>query len=461
MDVSGPLVNHIIKTRYEDLPLEAIASTKQHILHTIATAIGGSDCPGCKMVVDLAKDWGGKSESTILVYGGKIPAIHAALSNSTMAHALDFCMNDDRTDYKSGVVVVPASLAIGEQKGVNGKEFITAVCLGIELGVRIALAINPKPAHALSPVIGCFASAAAVGKILHLEHEQMMDALGIAYCQVCPSGIGISSPSLTKRLTPGLAGKSGVFSALLAGKGFKANRNILQGHFGYFHTYHQEEGDLEQLTKDLGKRYEMVDIGPKGYPCCRGMHASINAALELVSEHDIRPEDIVAVTVFESDRNPIITHGGGTDLGEKSRHPQGDVDAQFSLPWGVATAIVKRNVFIGDFTKEGLKNQQIQQMAERVKVEIDHRLSETSLMSTPSIVEIRTKYGQSFSKRIDFARGNPKNPISIEETMENFRRCATYASMTLSKEKVEKAIEMIIDLEEVDDISKLPKLLVA
>jgi 2-methylcitrate dehydratase PrpD len=370
-------------------------------------------------------------------------------------------MNDDRTDYKSGVVVVPASLAIAEQRKISGKEFIVAICLGIELGVRIALSINPKPAHALSPVIGCFAAAAGAGKILSLNSEQMLDALGIAYCQICPSGIGIFSPSLTKRLTPGLASKSGVFSALLAEKGFKGNRNIFQGPHGYFREYQGEEGDLEQLTSGLGQRYEMVEIGPKGYPCCRGMHASIDATMELVSEHDIKPDDVEVIIVYESERNPIITSGGADpDLWEKNRRPQGDVDAQFSLPWGVATAIVKRDVFIGDFTGDGLKNPQIQQIAERVKVEIDPELSQVDTMSTPSIVEIRTRGGEVFSKRVNFAKGNPNNPITMARTIENFRRCAAFAALPFSEAQWEKALQMMINLEEMDDIKELPQVLV-
>lgn len=181
MDVVAPFVDYIVNTRYEDLHSEVVAATKQHLMHTLATVIGGSAAPGCKAVVELVTEWGEKEESTILVYGSKIPAVHAALANSTMGHALDFCLNDDRTD------------------------------------------------HALSPVLGCFASAAAASKILRLSSEQILDALSIANCQVWANGISITSPSLTKRLTPGFAVRTGIFSTLLAQKGFTGSRNILQG----------------------------------------------------------------------------------------------------------------------------------------------------------------------------------------------------------------------------------------
>ncbi len=461
MDAVEPFAKYIVKTKYEDLPSEVVAATKQHLMHTLATVIGGSNAPGCKTIVDLVTEWGGREESTILVYGGKIPAVHAALANGTMGHALDFCMNDDRTDYKTSVVAIPASLAAMEYKGrLPRRELITAIYLGVELGIRIALAINPKPAHALSPVLGAFSSAAAVSKILLSDVEQILDALSIAYCQVCGSGSSIVSPSLTKRLRPGLAARSGVFAALLAQKGFRGNRNIMQGAEGYFMSYHGQEGDLEQLTADLGHRYEIVNVYPKGYPCCRALHASIDATLHLIQEHDIKPEEIKAVTVYEGFRNPSIADKSEPDLWERLRHPRGVVDAQFSVPWGVASAIVNRGVFIENFTEEGITKPEVHKMADRVVVNFDPELDEVKSYSTPAVVEIESRAGRVFTNRVDFAKGNPKNPISMEETRDTFRRCAAYAAKPISGDSVQKAIEMIDRLEDVEDTSEITRLLV-
>lgn len=461
MDVAVHFAKYIVDTKYEDLPSEVINATKQHLMHTLATVIGGAGAPGCKKVVDLVTEWGGREESTIFVYGVRLPAVHAALTNSTMGHSLDFCLNDDRTDYKSSVVVVPASLAVMEQKGgISGKELITAIYLGVELGIRMALAINPKPAHALSPALGGFASAAATSKIIGLSSEQILNALSIAYCQVCPSGIGITSPSLTKRLTPGLAARAGIFSALLAQKGFPGNRNIMQGPKGYFYTFHGQEGDMEELTADLGHRYEIVNVFPKPYPCCRGLHASIDATLQLIQEYGIQAGEVHEVIVYESTRNPSVENKLDPDYVDRLRHPRGIVDAQFSIPWGVASAIVKREVFIENFTEAGISNPDIHRMADKVIVQFDPKLDETALMSTPAVVEIKTNDGHIYSKRVDFAKGNPKNPITMEETRKNFIRCAGYAAKPLPKENIERAIEMIDKMEQIADAVELTKLLV-
>ncbi len=114
MDIAAQMVKYIVETEYTDLPPKIVEVTKQHILHTLATVIGGSNAPGCKPVVDLVEEWGGKKESSVLVYGTKVPAVDVALANAVMAHALDYCTNDDRTHYKSCVVVVPVSIAGGK-----------------------------------------------------------------------------------------------------------------------------------------------------------------------------------------------------------------------------------------------------------------------------------------------------------------------------------------------------------
>lgn len=461
MDVTARMANYIFNAEYNSLPSKVVEKTKQHILHTIATVLGGSGFPGCKSVVDMVVESGGKKESSILVYGNMVPAPSAALANSTMAHALEFCMVDDRTSLKSSVTVVPASLAAAERQGeVTGKALINSVYLGVELGVRIALAINPKPVHASTPLIGCFASAAAAGKLMGLNEEQLLDALGIAYCQLCDSGAVTASPVLTKRLKAGLTARAGMFSALLAEKGFRSSREILHGKKGYFYTYHGYEGDLEQLSGDLGKKFEILNVGMKAYPCCRQLQTSLDAALSLVNEHNIEAKDVEAVNIYGSDQgNAFKDFTMEPDLLEKYRHPKGEVDAQFSIPWGLAVAVVKRRVFIEDFTDEAVKNPEVKKIAEKVTMILDTGLRRADRIQTPTVVEIKTGNGQVFRKQVDYARGNPKNPVSMEETRENFMKCAACAAKPLSRVKIEKAINLIDNLENVADVSELARLL--
>ena len=141
------------------------------------------------------------------------------------------------------------------------------------------------------------------------------------------------------------------------------------------------------------------------------------------------------------------------------RHPRGDVDAQFSTPWAVATAIVKRKAFIDDFNEPGIKDTEVNSMADRVTPVNDPALVSQDTVLTPSIVEIKTKSGQLFSQRVDFPKGNPENPVTMDETVDSFRRCCAYAARPLSPERAEEAIKLILNLETVHNVGQLGELL--
>ncbi len=429
-------------------------------MHTLATVMAGSSAAGCNMVVDLVEGWGGRQESTILVYGKQVPCVQAALANSCMAHARDFCNNDDRLAYKTSVCAVPTALAVAERKGkVSGKELITAVCLGVDLGIRIGLATRPKPAHGHAPMLGPFASAAVAGKMSGLDQERMVFALGLALCHCKTGGTGTESPSLTKRLGPGLAAAGGVFSALLAEKGYPTQSNVLEGPRGYFQTFYREEGDLKDLVAGLGMRFEITNVGPKPYPCCRFTHAAIDATLALVKEHNIVPEAVSTVRVYLSQQDYEVV-GVGTALDVK-RQPRTVVDAQFSVPWTVATAIVKRRVFVDDFTEDAITNPQILEVASKVLPVLDPELDQVGRVVKPAIVEIRTRGAQTYSRKVDFPRGSLENPIKPDEIKENFAACARYATKVLDVSRVAEAANIIAALETVDDVSSIARLLSA
>jgi 2-methylcitrate dehydratase PrpD len=454
------VAKHVTQTQFDAIDPESVQATKHHVLHTLVCAVAGSNAPGIAPLHELARESGAGGQSTVLAHGTRLNAMYAAMVNSSMAHAQDFDMNDDRTFYKSSVTAVPAALALAEEIGrIDGKEFLTAVCTGIDLGIRIGLAVMPKPAHARSQMVGGFAAVATAGRLLKLDCEQMLDALGIVYCQVAASGSSNDSPALTKRLAPGLASRAGIFSARLGQKGFKAGRNVLSGRKGFFWQYHGHEGDLDTITSGLGQRWELVNVGPKGYPCCRVLHAPIDAALAAVREHAIVPDEVENVIVRGSASNIFISTGEKPPASfEKYRHPIGVVDAQFSVHWGVAAAIARGDVFIDCFTEDAIKDPVINRLTDRIEVVADPSLDPTLDLLAPAIVEIKTRRG-TFSKRVEFAKGNPKNPVTWAETERAFHRSAAFAARPIGRDSIDRAISLIANLENVGDVSELASVL--
>jgi 2-methylcitrate dehydratase PrpD len=455
------IAGYLACTGYQALDNEALRATKDHILYTLGTIVAGSSAPGIKQTLAGALALGGKSaESTVLVHGDKLPAAFASLVNATMGHSRELDINDDRIAYKSSITVIPAALAVAERVGnISGKEFIAAVCLGVDLGIRLGLATNPKPVHARAIALGPFAAAAACGKILGLDEAGFHNALGIAFCRSTVTGNSTVAPSLSKRLGVGFASQSGVMAALLASAGFPASGEVFQGPAGFFQTFYQREGDYDLLLDQLGSRFEIVLVGPKPFPSCRYTHCAVTACVNLLRRHSIKGDDIQEVRVQLGERDMRSVGGWTEDEKRKKRQPEGVVDAQFSIPYTVAATLVSGGLSLEEFTDAKLRSEEILDLAARVKLILNPELDEGPMDVKPQAVEVVMRDGKLISERIVFPKGNPNNPVTSEELVESFRGMAAYAAKPLSVGQIDDAIALALRLEEVSDVAILTKLL--
>lgn len=453
MDAAVAMAKNVIKTQYSDIPAEAVEATKKDILDTLGAAIAGSAAPGCREIVELMKELGGKKESTILTYGGKVTAVSAAMANGAMGHALDYDDTHDRGIIHAGVTVIPAAFATAERMGKsNGKDFITAVALGVDVACRMALANKEGPAGwILTPVYGFFGAAAASAKLLRLNEAQTVSALGIAYSQASGNNQCVDDGALTKRMQAGFAARGGVMAALMAQKGITGAINSLEGERGIYKVYHGGDYDPAPLTEQLGKRFEVADLSFKPYPCCRTLHPYIDAALALVKEHNIRPEDVLEITIAVN-KDP---HPRCYPL-EVKCNPRTIVDAQFSIPYAVACALAKGKVGISDFTEAAIRDKVVLALANKITPRFEQKMVRREL--TPGLVEVKAKAGF-YSKYVDVAYGHPKNPMSMEALAAKFTDCAANAAKPLPREDVSRAIEMVTKLEEQEDVTGIMKLL--
>ena len=210
MDAAYELSSFIVDTTFADLPQEAIDVAKKEVLDTLATTLGGSQDKTVIELYELVKIWGGREESTIIAHGGRFPSPNAAMVNSTMASALAYHDTHERGHLHAASVVVPSAFAISEAKGgVDGKEFITALCVAVELGCRLGIATKSAKPNILmggwsyGPLLGYFTGAAVAGKILHLDKQKMHNALGIAYNQASGNAQGVKRAFLCARTTRG------------------------------------------------------------------------------------------------------------------------------------------------------------------------------------------------------------------------------------------------------------------
>jgi 2-methylcitrate dehydratase PrpD len=459
MDVAFDLAKNIVNTEFESLPEEAVRIAKKFIIDSIGVAIAGSGTDGNAEVINLVREWGGKEESSVWVYGFKGPSPEAAFANSLLIHSPDFDDTDDRTATHTCVTALPAAMAIAEKMGSSGKDLITAFVLGVDLNCRLALASNLFHGWHNTTTVGVFGATAAAGKILGLDVDPMVNALGIAYSQASGNRQGRHDGALTKRLQPPFATKAGVISALLAQQGISGAQNVFQGEWGFFRLYHDysvgyEPGQWAESLKDgLGTRFEVVNLGAKPYPCVRASHAPIAGAIAVATQYAIKPQEIEEVTVGTNER--VISTAGGPFVIRTNP----EVDAQFSIPYLVALALTRKRVSLDDFREEVIRSPQMGELAAKVRVVVDPEFVGSRSTMGPIKIKVRMKDGKEYSHREELAKGHPRNQMSEAEFAEKFRDCTKRSAKPIPQKNIDEVLGLLNELEKVDKIGKVIRLM--
>jgi 2-methylcitrate dehydratase PrpD len=294
-------------------------------------------------------------------------------------------------------------------------------------------------------------AAGIAARLLGLDESGITNAIGIGYHQSSGNGQCVKDGALTKRMGPGMAVRGGISSAFMAKRGITGARNCLEGAAGMYHVYHGHSYSREKLLDGLGTRFEGVNVSIKPYPCCRGVHPSIDAALTLVRRHDIRPEDVESIVVFCGE----ATYGLlGVPLEVKAR-PRNFVDAQFSLAWGVATAVARRRALVDDFTPEAITSPDILAVAAKIDVQNDPALDRGDQGMEPARVEITMNGGAVFREQVDFPTGTPGRPLAFSDIERKFDDLLAHAGRPIAPAKARSLVEAVARLEHSDDVQDL------
>jgi len=460
MNTQGPdlmkaLARNVVETSYDRLPSEVVKSAKLGFLDTIGVLVAGSKSAGCQAVIELVREWGGAAESTILIHGGKVPAQNAAMVNSIMARALDF----DYVALKGmhlGASSISTALAIAEKRGgVSGKDLLTAIIAGEDLAMRIHMATSYNGFDPTG-VSMAFGTAAVAGKLLGLTEEEMLDALGIAFNQAGGSFQSNIDASLAVRVIQGLISKNGIEAALLARKGITGVRQVLQGTWGFFHLFSKFEPDLDSVVEGLGQEYKVNSIWFKRFPSCGATLSATDATLELVEEHDIKPEQVREVVVKMYGAATYNLVGKPFEI---RRNPE--VDAQFNVSYTVANAIVRRGSRIEHFFADSVRDERVVALASRVYATIDGEVKEAGGIHGSVIIEILMDDGNKHCKFVKYPKGFPDDPLSEDELRQKFDDCIASAPVALSDSVKIKIVNMIDRLEKIDNIIDIVPLLIA
>jgi 2-methylcitrate dehydratase PrpD len=420
MGITKELVEFCASVKYENLPQEIVNKVKYHCLDFLGIAVHGSLVESSQTVYRLVKDIGISPEAAVII-GTDMRAApqYAALANGTSAHSLELDDLHNESSLHPGVAVFPAALAASELSDCGGKRFIEAVTVGYEVMTRLGKALNPANHYARgfhpTGTCGVFGAAAAAAKILKLDQEQTINVLGIAGSQAAGSMEFLTDGSWSKRLHAGWAAHNGLITTLLAERGFKGPATIIEGRFGFLHAY-SDGADPDKVLADLRKPFEIMKTSIKPHACCRYKQGPIDGILSIIRENNLKPEEVKQVTLGILKAGfPIVA-----EPKELKYNPKTLVDAQFSMPFGAAVAILYGRASLSEYTQENIESARIKEMMGRVSCVEDLELEIVFPRQWPASVELVTEDGRRYSIRIDHPKGDPENPLAWEELLSKF-----------------------------------------
>lgn len=431
---------------------------KRYILDYIGTALAGVPEDASQTAVrGVIKLPGEICNCTVLGQTGKFPCATAALLNGIFGHAIE--MDDDHrvAIMHAAAVVIPAAMAVAENEGSSGKEFIEAVLSGYEVAIRIGSGLLGKAMFSgwhPTGTCGVFGAAIAAGKLLKLNEEQLTTLIGIAGSTSSGLFEFKADGSWTKKFHGGKVGYSGIIAAYLAKEGYTGPATILEGDNGFFKAYsHQGRYNLDIVEEDLGTKYVALETSIKPYACGRFSQPIIDCSLELAVKYDLKPEDVKDVLVRTLE---WTTKVAGTPK-ERVYKPQTVVDAQFSIPYAVAVSIVHRKARLKEFTSETIKDPVLLNVASKVRWEVDPKFEAKYPLYYPSAVTLWTNDNRKIESSVEFPKGDPENPMTDAELEEKFKDIT--ARTVCHQGRIEQIIDIIWDLDQVKHIDELTRLL--
>lgn len=459
MNISKILAEFIVDTNYEDIPSYVVENQKKSIMDAIGITYGASTLgDGCQKMVKIAEELaaGGKGEATVIGFDKKLPVSWAAFANASMAHSLDFGDTHQKSTIHSNSSSFPAALALAEKLGnVSGEKFLTALILGSETAIRIAMAadINTVEYGFYIPTIySSYAATAAVAKLMDLNADQVVSAFSFNLCQtMCSSELTNNKLTAVRSVREAFAARNAIVSCYMAKEGLIGFEAPLEGPLGFYHAFLRDQYTVERATEDLGKKWEAAELTYKVWPCCFGNHSPLTATLQLMAKHELCAEDIQHVQVFVGAQNRILC-----EPLEQRRNPDNAIFGKFSIPFNVATAIVKGNVTINSYGKECLYDPEIR----AVTAKIDYTYMEDWQRGKETWAKLLmdTSKGQ-FEAFVTSPLGTPENPMSDEAFEAKFDSCASNVASPRSAERLKKIKAAIRSMDKLSSVCEFAALL--
>jgi 2-methylcitrate dehydratase len=458
--ISRQIAEFAVNLKFQDLPKEVIYEVKRYLYDSIGCAFGAYKTKDVNIIRDIYKEVGGKPESTVIAFGDKIPALNSSLVNALMIRSLDFNDIYWKEDPSHPSDIIPAALSVGELVGSSMEKVITAIVLAYEFEQRLCEFAVPgirerKWHHA---TLTQFVSPIVAGKMLELTVDQMVNAIGISGCHNhtigCPTA---GKLTMMKNTVDPMATQSGVMSALMAKKGYSGTEAVFEGKEGFmdcFLGYNVKEQkvdplkmkgrdavtewkwNIDKLIGGLGASYKILECSMKAFPTEALTHTHLSATLKVVTKNNISYDQIESVT--------LTTLAQAYDIlfDPHKYRPESRETADHSLPYCIAAALVDHKITTQSFSDEKLKDPRIWEVIDKIHGEPSIEFAKMFPAKQPSKVIVKTKDGREFSEYLEYPKGDPREPMTMEDLENKFNGLS---SAVLSQQKQKEIKEMIFD----------------
>ncbi|MEW5735511.1 MAG: MmgE/PrpD family protein, partial [Thermodesulfobacteriota bacterium] len=431
------LAEFLVRTDQATIPAEMFEHAKVAFLDFLAVTYGGKDDPLVDKLIAYAELMGGKEQASLIGQGMKRSMEQAALINGAASHALDY--DDTLVSFLGhpSVTIFPSLLALSQVRGKSGRDFLGAYLIGLQVGGTIGACAGLDHYlagwHATS-TLGHLASAAACARLIGLNEQQSLYALGIA--ATMSSGLKRNFGTMVKPFHAGRAAAGGLMAALLAESGFTAAEDALEGPQGFFECLKGKVN--EQILGFLGLGWDVVNLSQKYHASCHATHSPLEAAREIVAENKIAISDIEKIVVHSSEV---------TMQAAKNPDPKTGLEGKFSVPFCVANALLQENTGMAAFTDERVNDPAVRALVKKISVVKDP--AKTALEAT---VEITVKGGKTFTGFSDILQKIPP----LEKKQANVRvKFQDMASAVVGAARAEELARKVDGLLENPDISAL------
>ncbi len=441
---SQSLAQFALDLTYEDIPAPVLERAKACMTDTIGAAVFGATLPWSRIILEYARRNGAPGVSTVIGADLRLQAPYAAMVNGAFAHAFELdSMCQPSVGAHPGASLTAPGLAVAQSRGSSGRELMTAFVAGAEVMYRIGQAAHHSSEglgfHAPG-LLGVFGGAIVAGRLMGLDAGRLADALGIGG-SLCSGLLEFSKSGggMVKRLHQGRASEGAIMAAELARDGFNGPPQVLEGKFGFLHTFCREP-DLSCLTADLGRVWKTLRTTLKCYPCHSTAHVAVTAALEIKCKHGVSGDAIDTIRVAGSEK--LVSHHGMTE-------PQDIAMAQYSAPFSVALAFYRDPRDPRVFSEQTLNDPAIRALSRKVSLELYEDGPKDNKLA--SRVTVRLKDGREIVEDALYFPGMPQRPLNAQQLWDKFSLLTT----SLPPERARSVFDGFQALESVEDVNSL------